>query len=486
MELALTRLVADRRPLLAALTLGGCILAGLGLTYAPFATAAAAFGAGILVLCIVKPLVAVGAMLAAGLLDISPVTGGRKALLQSEGGLDMNGVRLIALVAGLTLVVLLDRNARQEALSRRSRLYLAFLLYAGVSIYFSISYVDGLRQWFKMAYLFVVFVTVVALPRGREELDRLGDAMIVGGALVGWVLSPLLILFGQYVVDQGRVRIEFLGTHQNPESFYLLVIIIFCVARYAVRRQPRYLVVAAGCFLWIALAVVRIAFAAAVASAIAVMLTGALAARNRRIVLGMLATTAVLGMLLVPAVLQRSLGYMPSPAELYGMIRHPDWFWLSRHIGMEGREIYWPVVFGMFLQHPLTGAGLGASRGLLLRMFPASWSGAVHNEYLRLLSETGLIGITLFSAAVLGWTRRAVLAARLEDPLVREFALAAVGAAVVWGVTALTDNALDYYNQYAQHVVFLLAAAISATRFVSPARAAAPVAAAGAEPGPRS
>ena len=138
------------------------------------------------------------------------------------------------------------------------------------------------------------------------------------------------------------------------------------------------------------------------------------------------------------------------------------------------------VVFGLFLQHPLLGTGLGTSRGVLLQLFPASWSGAVHNEYLRLLSETGLLGFGLFAAAVLGWTRDAARAARRADPLVREFALAAVGAAVVWGVTALTDNALDWYNQYAQHVVFLLAATTAAVRLsIQHARATAPPAASG-------
>ena len=471
----------DRRaPVLAAAAVALCLVLGLGLAYTPNLTVGLALGTAILALTVMAPLVAIGAMLAVGLVDWSPLTGGFKAMISAEGGLDLNGVRLIALVVGLGLVVAMDERARAELVGPRCRLYLLFLLYAGASIAVSVSVVDGLRQWFKMAYLLLLFVTVVVLPRSPRTLERLADVMLAGGALLAWVVNPLMVLLGNYVLDGGRLRITVLAAHQNPESFYFLVIILLAVSRYAVRRQPRYLVLTAACFVWIFLAMVRIALAATVFSAFAVGLTGAIAARNRRVVLGTLLTSGVLVALLLPGALIRSFGYIPSPGELFALVRHPDLVFISKHIGMEGREFYWPVVFGLFLQHPLLGTGLGTSRGVLLQLFPASWSGAVHNEYLRLLSETGLLGFGLFAAAVLGWTRDAARAARRADPLVREFALAAVGAAVVWGVTALTDNALDWYNQYAQHVVFLLAATTAAVRLsIQHARATAPPAASG-------
>lgn len=445
------------------LLVGLALAAGLGLTYVPWWTTGALVGAAILAVCLLRPLAVVAVMLAIGVVDLSILTGGFKSLSAPDGGLDMNGLRLIGVTVGLGLAVLVDPRMREEALGRHGRYYLLFLAYAAATIPFSVSTVDGLRQWFKLAYLFLVFITVLSLPRSRAELERVADYVLVGAAVVGAVLNPLMIAFGAYVVDHGRIRFTLLAAHENPESFYFLVILLMALMRYARRHQGRYLLLAGVCAVWVILGVARIAFAAGMVSLLVLGVGGAVVARNYRVLGGVLVMGLLLSFALVPAVLQRTLGYVPSPGELVGLFTHP--LWLVTHLNMEGREIYWPVVFSLFLSHPIMGTGLGSSRGVLLAHFPAAWSGAVHNEYLRLLSETGIIGLGLFAFAVSAWCWAAARVASIPDRLVREFALPAVAATFVWGITAITDNALDYYAQYAQHVVFLLAGALLAARF---------------------
>src|SRR5688572_1296979 len=89
--------------------LGSVLLAG-GLAYSPFITAGVGFGVALLLCTVLRPLIVVGIMLALGPLDLSWITGGFKSLFPELGGLDMNGIRLIGMIAGLSFLSITDRR----------------------------------------------------------------------------------------------------------------------------------------------------------------------------------------------------------------------------------------------------------------------------------------------------------------------------------------------------------------------------------------
>jgi O-antigen ligase len=114
----------------------------------------------------------------------------------------------------------------------------------------------------------------------------------------------------------------------------------------------------------------------------------------------------------------------------------------------------------------------------------------VHNEYLRLIAETGLVGGALFLLAMVQWWRAALGVMRVErarrpvEPAggawpappssgihglrdrsaegrcAREFAAAALALLAAWAVIAMTDNAFDYYAPLTQYAAFFSAAAL--------------------------
>ncbi|HEX7117818.1 MAG TPA: O-antigen ligase family protein [Longimicrobiales bacterium] len=133
----------------------------------------------------------------------------------------------------------------------------------------------------------------------------------------------------------------------------------------------------------------------------------------------------------------------------------------------QGRQIIWPVLFKAFLGSPVFGLGLGASSALLIETFQGGMGGVIHNEYLRLLIETGLVGAALFAIAVLTWLGGVLRAGRHEDPLAREFAMPAFSAIVAWVFIAATDNAFDYYAPFTQYIGFLCGGALAAAALPS-------------------
>lgn len=438
-----------------------CVAASYVLVDEPWMATGVVVGGTILCLLILRPKLILGLMLALGPFDLSFMTGGFKALLPGLGGLDMNGIRLIGVVAGLGALALVERDMVRHALGRYGRWYVVFLIFAAATLLYTPARVEGLRLLFKLAYPFMLFVAVLAMVRTREELERLTDWTLWGAIAIALVLNPIYVLAGGYEVDlAGRVRVHGVGAHENPFSFYLLVVTLISFTRYSVRGQLRYLALCGVFGVWMALTLTRITLLAGLAGLTGAALYAALIARNYRAVTAAGIIGGALATVLVPVALERSLGYIPTASELWRLLTDPVAFWES--VNWQGRQIIWPVLFRMFLASPIVGNGLGASTVFLIETFQGAMGGVIHNEYLRLLIDTGIVGATLFAIAVLSWLTGVLRAGRNDDPLAREFAMPAFAAIVAWVFIAATDNAFDYYAPFTQYIGFLCAGALAA------------------------
>ncbi len=99
-------------------------------------------------------------------------------------------------------------------------------------------------------------------------------------------------------------------------------------------------------------------------------------------------------------------------------------------VNMSGRDQLWSRYFEEFLLSPVLGQGIGSASRL------GNWFALPHNEYLRILVETGVVGLVLFIGAVALWARQ--LLARV-DADGRAFLIAAFVSLAVY---ATTDNVL--------------------------------------------
>jgi O-antigen ligase len=466
-----------------------CVAVAAGVVHQPWLTAGAVTGGLLVMLTLARPLWVLGLMLVVGPIDLSFITGGFKAIEGIPGGLDMNGIRLVGVTLALLTVAALDPAVIRGAFSRYGRWFVVFLAYVTATLVMSDSVMDGLRLLLKLAYPFLLFIAVLGVVRTRAELERLGDWIIGAAAVIAFVLNPLFIIGGgAEITVEGRLRIPVVGVHENPFSFYMLMMILIAFARYSTRRQVGYLVLCAALALWMMTTLTRITLLAMLTGFAGIAAFGIIARRDWRTAAFAVAIATIIAIPLTPVVLERTFWYVPSAGELLGMMRDP--VALFNAMNWQGREIYWAAVLSMVYTSPIIGHGLGSSTALIMATFPPEWGMVVHNEYLRLMAEAGAVGVLLLAAALWMWGLAAVRSERASaDPLVREYATPAFAGLLAWGIIALTDNAFDYYASFTQYVGFMTAGALAASGLAgrvevvegeAPAEATVPTVAAGA------
>jgi O-antigen ligase len=439
-----------------------CVAVAAGAVHAPWLTAGAVGGVLLVGLTLARPLWILGLMLVIGPIDLSFMTGGMKAIEGVPGGIDMNGIRLIGISLALLTIAALDPAVIGAALGRYGRWFAAFLAWCAATLVMSDSIVDGLRLLLKLAYPFLLFVAILGVARSRAELERLTDWIIGGAALIAFVINPLFVIAGgAEITVEGRLRIPGVGVHENPFSFYMLMMILVSFARYTTRRNVGYLLLCAGLALWMMTTLTRITLLAMITGFAGIAAFGVLARRDWRTAAIAMGVAAVIAVPLIPVVLERTFWYVPTAAELLAMLRNP--VLLFESMNWQGREIYWAAVLTMIAGSPIVGHGLGSTTAMILQTFPPDWGMVVHNEYLRLMAEGGLVAVLLLAIALTFWGVGAIQAERTSaDPLVREFATPAFAGLLAWGVIALTDNAFDYYASFTQYIGFMAAAAVAA------------------------
>jgi len=110
------------------------LVSAVGASWDPWLTLGVLIGCVLFGLTVTWPLAVITAMLAIGPLDLSFLTGGFKTMFEQWGGLDMNGIRLIFVSAGLGLVVITDRRYWGRLASAPAGFYLLFMTFAPATL----------------------------------------------------------------------------------------------------------------------------------------------------------------------------------------------------------------------------------------------------------------------------------------------------------------------------------------------------------------
>jgi len=273
---------------------------------------------------------------------------------------------------------------------------------------------------------------VIVLLISTTLVDRRYLRLAAGAFVVGASISVLIGLLGG-AVQEGSERV--VGGSGDPNflaaGIVPAIVLAVALAAGSPGLWPRFAAVAAVAILTIGLAASesRGGFVAAAVAAVAVIV---LAKHHRAWVIASLLAIFAVG----------AAWFSVDPAA---------WERISDFTESHGRSELWGVAFQMWQDNPIAGVGLegfvdhagGYVRelgALEYAEFLVDEPKVVHNTYLEILAETGLVGFVLFLGVVLSLLRCASRAARAFER-VGDVGMAALARATVAGVLAMLASA---------------------------------------------
>ena len=118
-----------------------------------------------------------------------------------------------------------------------------------------------------------------------------------------------------------------------------------------------------------------------------------------------------------------------------------------------GRLVLWRWGLDMFFTSPIVGRGVGFTDEYL-KDYLVTGAGAIHNEYVRVLAEQGLLGATFWAACLVNW---ALGLNRIWVKLEESIQFLALGCGGLLLVVSFSDNIVHLYYSFALLMAMCLA-----------------------------
>lgn len=391
--------------------LGGTLV-GVATTLSPAGTAILMLIAGLAWLCATSLPMAAGLLLAV-----------RSSLdILTDRGIPIGPVRINApgaiglAVAGLALLVLLDRALRRRSIDWGGRPALGLALFSGFAL---VQIPNGLlavgpamvaigfKEVIRLASLLGLYLLLVNLQRTMAERRLLLRSIYVSLIVpCGYALWQYVFYRGQGLYDvplgsdqPGRLQ----GTFFHPNTFGIYLAFVITLSATLLRR-PRF-----GVPAWVLLPVIGgagflLAFTASRTAwlFLAICLGVKLWLHPRRFALPLLVGLGLAAALVGPRVAAR-FEEIDAGISLRRVVARRE---LSN--SLEWRIYNWYVLAQVGLRRPLIGHGFGSTSLVnplqsVDRLAGRSRGFSAHNEFVRFFVEGGLVGVVLLSAVYVLW-----------------------------------------------------------------------------------
>src|SRR5882672_6485049 len=363
------------------------------------------------------------------------------------GKMDLSAFRLLGLWLASFLIVLFHLEKAAHYL-KAFRIHLLFLAFCAAAITWAPSIAYGARMFGKLSSV-LLFLLLIMLTISRRAQLKTMERLIL--------LSGLLLLAGALGVQAAGVTASEIGLTfpgVGPSLFSALLVVAALLAlasaKYAhwVRNLLCVTILSAG----VIAAFTRITIAALFVGCSTILFMGFKG--TLRFLLPVLSLVGFPVLFLFKETFKQRMFYGGHEITLGALIQDPAI--AMEHLHTSGRSMAWEAIFEKFFYpSPLVGSGLGATQDYYYSQ--TSGIGVIHSEYVRLLSETGILGVSLFAVAALAYLGRLIRSyhrARTTDTA--RYALAATGALVAYLIYIATDNGFYYVTGFGIYVFSLI------------------------------
>lgn len=362
--------------------------------------------------------------------SLALLTEGERTLAGDLGGSTVDGIRLVAVVGAVGLLAL--RRPRLATSAFAILPFVGLLLLCALSLLWSGQRPSGLRMLFRLTYPLAAFLLATSVF--HKSAERQLEKWLVLAGILSIVLNLTVLMAGVSLYESYGSRYHG-SSHPNSIAMFSAMIAVAIVALSWGRKRALALSVAGLLFVQMLATGSRTSFLAA-----GVGLGLLLLLRRRFLLIGLLTLVGVGAWQAFPALSERSEGAGAIDEALL-----PTDNPIVRNFS--GRILIWNDVWVSLVEgNAPWGRGAGTATELVSLHFPAIRG--VHNGYLEILADLGVLGLGLFLLQFL------VLASffwriAVTQPDLTPLAQAGLSAIVIFLTTAAADNAISAYSHFA-------------------------------------
>jgi O-antigen ligase len=385
------------------------------------------------------------------LTGVLPLTLGHGEMMVTVfGRMDLSAIRLLGLWVA-TLLVIVPRLWQAGKYGMRFRWHLLFLMFAMLALVWAPNITYGARMIVKLTAPFLFLLLILVSCDSWQSLKRLEMTMLVSGIVA--VAVSLASVLGGYTSFSSQLGLGVPGLGPAASSANLAILAMLALA--LVRTSPS----------WSMAALLGILAAASFAGFTRITIVGLLIGTTAVLWLSFRGVSRwafpLVGVVSVPAL------FLLSDTFRQRMFKGGEVISLDRllnnpltaldSIHGSGRFDAWSYVLTTFFKpNPVFGSGIGTTQHYFYTHFTGL--NVIHSEYIRLLAEVGILGVSLLVIAAAVYLVR--LTHTFRAAMTREgraYALAGLGALVVYLIFMATDNAIDYVTSCGIFVFALIA-----------------------------
>jgi putative inorganic carbon (HCO3(-)) transporter len=332
-----------------------------------------------------------------------------------------------SMAVGLGLLALGRRVVRRQSLlvAGPGWTYALFLLASLISIPGSVDMAGGIKEWARLASGLAIYLMVAEIVRDEHHARRFAAAILVSSLL------PLAVAVVQRLTGGGYFFLGFVGTefanrpqgtfgHPAALGSYLVILLTLAVTLYySISSRP----IRALLLGWAAVATGVLAFTLARTQWLGMVIAGSVLGLLKRWRLAMVAIAITVVLLLTVPLLRERLGASHSVGWRLDL-------WQA------STKLAWPPT--------LRGLGLATSPWHINQLLPKV-EAPPHDDYLKAVIETGLLGFATYGVWLLALLRHAWLAYRqAQQPVIAWRATGLLAVIVAGCVMSISDNYLGY------------------------------------------
>lgn len=404
-----------------------------------------------IIMAIISPLTFIYYILYTGALPFGMVFG--EDILTPFGHLNVLSLRVLGVVFASSLVIIMNINKLLKHI-HSVFLWVVFILWCGLTLLWSDNYIYGLRGYLKIIAPFFFSLAIMVIDINRIKLQQFAMAVVTNLFVLGFIA----FISKYYGITGPRGALGVPSHGSAVFSAYLMIPIVLSFS---------YIIHGINVYKWsviFLLSVILILLTSARTPLAASVIGIAIIFFVRLPLKISLPVVLILFVSLLTLIFQvdyfnKRMFYAHSNVSIINIIDNPDY--VLKNLDFSGRLDLWKNIIKNVYKNPIIGSGVGSTQAYLYEN--AKMAKAAHSEYIKLLCDTGLIGLVLFISV--GISILIKLKGMVGDVNKRnQIATASMSLIVAYYMFCITDNGLDYINALGIYVFAFIAVSFISRR----------------------